>query len=95
MMGNTLDTNSVNYRHISKILHRWYVPCTSSLRCHTLQTLLTIHWLLVRDPTAGPNMAATRKIHFPAGNRNLVRTTAIFPVQTGMWRPNEEPGSLC
>jgi len=43
MMGNTFDTNSVNYhRHTNKILHRWYVPCTSSLRCHTLRTLLFI-----------------------------------------------------
>lgn len=85
MMGNTFDTNSVNYhRHTNKLLHRWYVPCTPSLAV-----------TLVRDSIAGPNMAATRKIPIPAGNRNLVRTTEIVPVQTGMWRQDEEPGSLC
>jgi len=37
-MGNSFDINSVNYHHCltNKILYRWYVPCTSSLRCHTL-----------------------------------------------------------
>jgi len=42
-MGNTFDTNSVNYhRHTNKLLHRWYVPCTystPSLRCHSRQGL--------------------------------------------------------
>jgi hypothetical protein len=39
IMGNSFDINSVNYHHYShtnKTRHWWYVPCTSSLRCHTL-----------------------------------------------------------